>query len=63
MKKKAIEKLEEEKDPGEQPWNMLKGNHLEDVKRFQDAMQQSECACWQHLARVGLKATKAWYPP
>ena len=51
---KAIDKLEEEKESAEKKWNMLKENHIKDVKRYQDAMQQSECVRWQPLARVGL---------
>ena len=60
---KAIEKLEEEKETAEKQWKMLKENHIKDVKRFQDAMQQSECVCWQPLARVGLNTRKAWVLP
>ena len=51
----AIDKLKEEKESGEKRWKKLKDNHINDVKRFQDAMQQSGCVCWQPLARVGLK--------
>ena len=40
--------------------NFEKENHIKDVKRFQDAMQQSECVCWQPLVRVGLRTRKAW---
>ena len=60
---KAMEKLEEEKETAENQLKMLKENHIKDVKRFQDAMQQSECVCWQPLARVGLKTRKAWVLP
>ena len=55
---KAIEKLEEETEAGEKQWNMLKENHINDVTRCQDAMQQSECVCWQHLARAGFEHKK-----
>ena len=60
---KAVDKLEEEKEPGEKPWNMLKVSRIIDVKRFQDAMQQSECVCWQPLTRACLKASRVWVLP
>jgi hypothetical protein len=58
---RAIEKLEEEKESGEKQWKMLKENNIKDVKRFQDAMQQSECVCWQPLARAGLKKRSGFF--
>ena len=42
---------------------MLKDNHIKDDKRFQDAMQQSECVCWQPLTRAELKTRRAWVLP
>jgi hypothetical protein len=41
----------------------VKENHIKDVKRFQDAMHQSECVCWQALARAGLNTRRALVPP
>ena len=58
-----MDKLEEEKETAEKQFQMLKENHINDVQRFQDAMQQSECVCWQPLARVGLNTRKAWVLP
>ena len=60
---KPLRSWKEEKETAEKQWEMLKDNHIKDVKRFQDAMQQSECVCWQPLARVGLKTRKAWVLP
>ena len=59
----TIEKFGEEKESGNKQWKMLKENHIKDVKRFQDAMQQSECVCWQPLARAGLIKRMEWVLP
>ena len=60
---KAIEQLEEEKETGEKKWALLKDQHIKDVWRFQNAMQQSECVTWQPLARAGLKQRREWILP
>ena len=57
----SMEKLEAEKASGEKPLNMLKANYINDVKRFQNAMQQSKCVCWQPLARAGLKKRSGFF--
>ena len=60
---KAIEQLEEEKEAEEKQWSLLKDQHIKDVWRFQNAMQQSECVTWQPLARAGLKQRREWILP
>ena len=41
----------DQKESAEKTWKMLKNFQISDAKHFHDSMQQSECVCWQPLAR------------
>ena len=63
MYRKATEKLEEEKETLEKQWRTMKDQHMQDVKRFQKSMQQSECSLWRPIKRQGLKNNNQWVAP
>ena len=58
--KDASMKLDEEGESCLQQWKMLRAQHIQDVWRFQKAMQNSDMVFWEPPERVGLKKNRKW---
>jgi hypothetical protein len=58
--KDADTKLDEEGESRLQQWKLLRQQHIQDVWRFQRAMQVSDVVFWEPTERVGLKANRKW---
>jgi hypothetical protein len=58
--KDASLKLDEEGESSLQQWKLLRTQHIQDVWRFQKAMQNSDMVFWEPPDRVGLKKNRKW---
>ena len=56
----AANKLGEEVEAVETHWQSGKAQHVQDVKRFQATMQQSEFVIWEVEAKKALKKNVSW---
>jgi len=56
----AAQALSEESTNLVSQWQLLQKNHVDDVKRFQSAMQGSDICFWQPATRKKLRANKEW---
>ena len=56
----AAKALSEEREGLVSQWQLLQKKHVEDVKRFQHAMQGSDICFWQPSLRKKLRQNKEW---